>query len=391
MEFINIYGSNFGILGTSNLDSLFKSDLAIYGTGETGREFLVHLLERDIEFNSVLFVDSFSSGRIEISGIEYEVKRIDELGTDLSLKLIIASIELLDIIESNFPINTVESFILSNEIIHAASHLSKLGDFFLSDDEADSTRNQIQKMLNYFTKPEDVQLLLSLIELRSGNSEKNFYLETVKRLQDTRVGNLPNTKEKWLNEIDGKLDLIIDGGVYDGEDTAFLLPYLSDTGRLTAFDLDFSPLSMGRHAWLENESRVQLVKKALASEPGFVSVSIDSDKKSNSHISKKVAQVEGNDYPEVQIIPSTSLDAEFQQISNQKILLKLDVEGAEQEILEGAQQFMGNNQIHGIISCYHRANDLESILNSIEKAENLNKIEIYCNNPTFIDWDLLVS
>jgi hypothetical protein len=91
------------------------------------------------------------------------------------------------------------------------------------------------------------------------------------------------------------------------------------------------------------------------------------------------------------VIPSSSLDSEFGQLSNQKILLKLDVEGAEQDILAGAKNFIRNNQIHGIISLYHKANDLEQILTRIEKSKNLNKIEIYCSNPTFIDWDLLVS
>lgn len=391
MEFIKICGSDFGILSTSNLDSLLMSDIAIYGTGETGREFLVYLLDHGIEFNSIIFVDSFFSGHIEISDIEYEVRKIEELEPHIGLNLIIASIELLDMIENSFPIKAVKSFILSNELIHAASHLSKLGDFYLTDEEATSSRGQVLKMLSYFTKPNDVHLLLSLIELRSGRGEKQFYQETIKRLQNTRVENVSNSKKVWLDAIDERFDLIIDGGVFDGEDSAFLLPYLSDKGTLKGFDLDFSPLSLGKYAWLENESRVQFVKRALASEPGFVNILIDPNKKSNSHVSKTETQVKRHDFPEAWMIPSTSLDSEFEQLSNQKILLKLDVEGAEQEILEGAQHFIGNNQIYGIISLYHKASDLEQILTRIEKSENLNKIEIYCSNPTFIDWDLLVS
>ena len=209
------------------------SDIAIYGTGETGREFLVYLLEHGIEFNSITFIDSFFSGRIEISDIEYEVKKIEELVPHINLKLIIASIELLDIIEDNFPIKAVKSFILSNELIHAGSHLSKLGDFYLTDEEATNSRGQVLKMLSYFTKPKDVDLLLSLIELRSGRGEKHFYQETIKRLQNTRAENVSNSKKVWLDAIEERFNLIIDGGVFDGEDSAFLLPYLSDTGVLS--------------------------------------------------------------------------------------------------------------------------------------------------------------
>jgi hypothetical protein len=78
--------------------------------------------------------------------------------------------------------------------------------------------------------------------------------------------------------------LIIDGGAYDGEDSAELLSHLGEEGKLFAYDLDFSPLDTGPYSWLRNHNKVKLIRKALGSTSGTVSIAVDNEKKSYSHV-----------------------------------------------------------------------------------------------------------
>jgi hypothetical protein len=71
--------------------------------------------------------------------------------------------------------------------------------------------------------------------------------------------------------------------------------------------------------------------------------------------------------------------------------LKFDTEGAEIEILQGARTIFDTNRTHLIISIYHRASDLESILNFVAQEKRPLKIELAISNPTFIDWGFLIS
>lgn len=56
-----------------------------------------------------------------------------------------------------------------------------------------------------------------------------------------------------------------------------------------------------------------------------------------------------------------SLDTEFSNLYNQKIFIKVDVEGMEMEVLKGAKHLLANNKVRLLVCTYHKQNDGEEI------------------------------
>ncbi len=187
MRPITISGKAFGVLNSSNLQVLEGSDLVIYGSGETGREFLSLLFKRRLTLNSVVFLDSFYSGQIHINGNLFEVKQISQFCATQKDKIVIASVDFLEIIENTCPTGTTEQFILGNEVINAASHLSNLQSFYLSSEETKRIQKLLVDMNEFFPNQNDVELLSALIELRSGESEEFFYKSSIERLRQDKL------------------------------------------------------------------------------------------------------------------------------------------------------------------------------------------------------------
>lgn len=62
-----------------------------------------------------------------------------------------------------------------------------------------------------------------------------------------------------------------------------------------------------------------------------------------------------------------SLDTEFSGLCNQKIFIKVDVEGMEMEVLKGAEHLLANNKVRLLICTYHKQNDGKEISSWLEK------------------------
>ena len=81
-------------------------------------------------------------------------------------------------------------------------------------------------------------------------------------------------------------------------------------------------------------------------------------------------------------IPSVSIDECFSDAT----YIKMDIEGAELQALNGAESTLVSNSPKLLISCYHRTEDLYSIPQKVLNINNEYKIYM-SHRPYFPDWD----
>jgi FkbM family methyltransferase len=130
-------------------------------------------------------------------------------------------------------------------------------------------------------------------------------------------------------------NLVVDIGAFIGFYTIALAKRVGSSGKVIAFEPDpINFATLKTHVELNRVSdRVELIQAAVGDEDGFVP--FQTGRASESHIS----QVPGND---TQMIRCVRLDTIF---PNRKLdILKIDVEGYEEEVLKGALNLLQDNR-----------------------------------------------
>ncbi|VVB81239.1 Methyltransferase FkbM domain protein [uncultured archaeon] len=136
-----------------------------------------------------------------------------------------------------------------------------------------------------------------------------------------------------------KGDIIVDSGAYLGYFTVFAAKKVGDSGKVIAFEPDpvnFEILKK-KTASLKN---VVLIKKALFNK--------ETEQHWNSSFAKSAFGKEGY------IVNCSTLDKELEKLGIKHVdFLKMDIEGAELEAIEGAKETLKNTD-NLAIACYHK-------------------------------------
>jgi FkbM family methyltransferase len=142
-------------------------------------------------------------------------------------------------------------------------------------------------------------------------------------------------------------ETVIDCGPGEGEFTLYASKAVGDSGKVIAFEPD--PLIfdvLKSNVELNELSNVILIKKGLWSENTVLRFT------TAKNITRSfVVNEEGGKVIEV---PVVTLDSALKELGIHKVdLIKMDVEGAEVEVIKGAGQFLANNKADLAIASYH--------------------------------------
>lgn len=154
---------------------------------------------------------------------------------------------------------------------------------------------------------------------------------------------------------------IIDAGGYVG-DTAILLSPLTDK---TVHVFEASPANASiiqETIKLNSLTNISLIEKALTNHSGEIQLSLGERNSCNS-----VVERQGYSYTKRILVPAITLDDYVKENNLQIGLIKVDIEGGEQLLLEGARETIRNQKPIIMISIYHSATDFFEIKPILEE------------------------
>ena len=157
---------------------------------------------------------------------------------------------------------------------------------------------------------------------------------------------------------------VIDAGAYIG-DSALLFSKLVD-GPIHAFEpaADNYALMLKTLAINDIEDRVIPRKMALGAEPGNISLARSIVPSANTQVKNS-----GVPYVGAETVPVVTLDDYVREHRLNVGLIKIDVEGAEQQLLRGAVETLRTMRPALLVSIYHNASDFLDIKPMLEEMD----------------------
>lgn len=162
-------------------------------------------------------------------------------------------------------------------------------------------------------------------------------------------------------------DYIIDVGAYVGSFTIYAAKIIGNSGKIIAFEPDkpnFDKLAY--NIKLNNLDNVIVINKGLWNENK--ELEFDSQNNAGSSVVLSKDNIKGK----VMYYKFVKLDDELKKLNINKVdFIKMDIEGAEIEAIEGCKNILKNNNVNLAIASYHIRNGektykkLEHILNNL--------------------------
>jgi FkbM family methyltransferase len=365
-----------------------RTKLAIFGAGETGQEFARKLRTGRPDVEIVCFLDSFRSGLKEGTPIREPayIKSFDK-----NVELIIASVfwsEIAEIIESNFPRNYK---ILSNDLINQASHLSAYGPFYFDTNMSVELESRFSGINEKFRTELDREILRKLFDLRVYGKEEEFFsfVDQLTRQQKKTF----EMQDKYSRHLEfDSINYVIEGGVYDGQDTCRFLEVLKKSPKfkkLYAFDPFLESLYKGEFFKKMDLSSCEFHENVLWDCEERVAFRVDRANPANSKVLRE-SEVENNGFQD-KMHSTVTIDAFLRKAGVPVDLIKLDVEGAEMNVLNGAKDSILKWRPQMAVSLYHRKEHILEIPEFLLSLHNDYKFSISVNNPSFVDMVLYAS
>jgi FkbM family methyltransferase len=150
-------------------------------------------------------------------------------------------------------------------------------------------------------------------------------------------------------------DVVVDGGAYLGHFTVYAAKRVGNTGRVVAFEPDpYVYQMLVRNVALNGLTNVITLNKGLWSHDTDLSF----DSRGNA---SQIVIEDDRAKTLVRKIPVAGLDAEMQRLNVPAVnLIKMDIEGAELEAVEGARRLMEQPSCHFAIASYHLVNGAQT-------------------------------
>lgn len=151
-----------------------------------------------------------------------------------------------------------------------------------------------------------------------------------------------------LCRLSASAEFVVDVGANIGYTSSIMAPHMSPSGRLLCFEphpLLFERLQRNRKLWPSPED-VQLERSALSNQNGIGYLSQTADFEHNNGIARLVEKDHTNEFEvELKTLDSVGSMTNLRQID----LMKVDVEGHELQVLEGAVGFLSEKRIKHIV------------------------------------------
>ena len=307
------------------------STIAIYGSGSAGESFCEYITKYRPDVTVVCYVDSFQSGTKNGLPV-YKVDQFREIdGVDFVVVCSFLAREIVGVLRyfgvENYIIVTKDAKILPK---YYERNKSKFECVF--------------QMLHHEVDKKLYKLLLDYsCDMEMGPT---VFHEKIKELS----GN------KWyVDHINTeKVRVVIDGGSYTGDTANYFLGHFTNVEKIHCFDVQYSKDDFyGMNPHFVSDARIQYnqIGLSLDSEPQFIA---NPGAGGGIRISKDATRNTA-----VQCI---SLDTYSRRNPGLRVdYIKLDVEGAETEVLNGARETIAQCRPQLAISIYHDVDDIWSV------------------------------
>jgi FkbM family methyltransferase len=171
------------------------------------------------------------------------------------------------------------------------------------------------------------------------------------KLYEPHIANL-------LVRVLGEGDVAVDVGANIGFFTVLASILVGPTGRVVAFEPGTENLERLRANLALNDCKnVTIIEKAVMNQVGEVEFFINSGNSGGNalwDIGQWPGYIEENGTPERVAVPATTLDAEWEQLKLPvPKVIKIDTEGADQRVLEGASDLLARQKPRFVIAELH--------------------------------------
>lgn len=315
-----------------NLNEIpINAKIYIYGSGEAGIIFYKNFVKYRKDIEVLGFLDTYKPGK-KCKLRVYKLENIHIKKCDI---ILITSMFYIEIIK------TLKKNKINNYKIVNLSFFSCFNNYLLA-------KNKIEKVKSFLDSKTDIMIYNDVIENRIFDTDKrkNIFGKFIK----------VDYKNQYIDFIDkDKIKVIIDGGLYSDEDLLKFLKFRNGKVEIHSFEplLEYCKKKFSNLNKLSKRKNIFINKMALWNKNGTINFF------KNESTSKVVSTKNALNTVEVQ---SITID---QYVTNMKInkvdFIKLDIEGAELSVLQGAIKTLREHSPQLAISIYHQPEHLYQI------------------------------
>jgi len=310
-----------------NYTDLKNNDVYIFGYGALGRKVYKILNEYDIK--CLGYIDNHKNNLLKLQDIQNKEAII-----------LVASINYMYEIYQQCVNAGFKNFLLFPDLIKMFPELEAFNDAFngLFTDYA-KNRTKYDNLYKLFTDKKSLEVLDGIIEFRKTTDYTIF----------NRIKS--DSEEQYFNNLIPieQVGVLVDGGAYIGDSAESFIKFNPHYKKIYCFEPDEQNYDlMCRN--LNKYSNIKYYKNGLSDKPKQAFFS-------NDNTGSKIIENAPN------IIECVALD---DIVTENKVMIKLDIEGAEPEALNGAQRLIKNSSVLAIC-VYHKPEHLYTIPEQIKK------------------------
>jgi len=369
----------------NSLNNIKKnSKIAIYGTGETGREFynLINTFRPDIKV--LYFFDSFDKRKKynNISIIK-NIKQIQSLEKSLDY-IVVCSIFWNEINNYLDKHDIKKNYILSNFIINKGSHINSFGDFYFNPKKINSLKKKYYKIIKNFSDSHSKKIYKECFALRVYKKEESFFKFIINFNRKHRFF----FRDNYLKLLNiKKINYEIEAGGYDGKESSKLLMHLrknKNFKKLFVFEPNLKLFKEGKFYNKMNKNYFSLYENILGNKDKLLKFYINSNSPGSSCVQRNSSFKKQH-----KNINGIRIDSFLKKHQVSTNFLRLDVEGSEMQVLKGARHSIIKYKPQIQISVYHKKEDLLDIPEYLLSLNNNYQFKMLPGSCTFVDMVLL--
>lgn len=350
------------------------SKIAIYGAGKIGVGFKSYMEERRADIVVPCFVDTFKSG----SKDNVPIVTVDELEENkIDFDMILVCSSHWDQIEEILIGKNHAFTIISNELLYQTVDIRTLGSFRFAEEEKKDVEARLNNTLSFFEGQEKEYFRL-LMQLRLSDDESEIF-QLLKSSGD-------KFKIAYLDYANPNLtgSVILEGGVSDGTDSINFFNFFRNQDlKIFGFEPFIEAFNSSSNSTLLKEKNMEIFPWALWDEDTNLTFNKNDLSASTSSV---IRQDSGKSDEKHLVVKGVTIDSFVDERGIDSVgFIKLDIEGAEMEALNGAIRTIKRDKPYLAICIYHKKEHVIEIPEILKKLNPDYTFKIGFHSPTFID------